>query len=36
VEAIVTGNKRHFLRKEYKGVKILSPAEFLETMEGKM
>jgi putative PIN family toxin of toxin-antitoxin system len=36
VDAIVTGNKRHFLRKQYKGVKILSPAEFLEIMEEKM
>lgn len=30
VKAIVTGNKRHFPKKEYEGVKILSPAEFLE------
>ena len=36
VEAIVTGNKRHFLRKEYEGVKILSPAEFLEAVKGKI
>ena len=36
VEAIVTGNKRHFPRKEYQGVKILSPAEFLEAEEGKI
>jgi len=36
VDAIVTGNKRHFLRKQYKGVKILSPAEFLEIMEEKI
>jgi putative PIN family toxin of toxin-antitoxin system len=28
--AIVTGNKRHFPKKEYGGTKILSPAEFLE------
>ena len=36
VEAIATGNKRHFPRKEYQGVKILSPAEFLEAEEGKI
>ena len=36
VETIVTGNKRHFLRREYKGVKILSPAEFLEASRGKI
>ena len=35
VEAIVTGNKRHFPKKEYGGVKILSPAEFLESSKGK-
>jgi putative PIN family toxin of toxin-antitoxin system len=29
VKAIVTGNKRHFPRKEHEGVRILSPAEFL-------
>jgi len=29
-KAIVTGNKRHFPQKEYEGVKILSPAEFVE------
>jgi putative PIN family toxin of toxin-antitoxin system len=28
--AIVTGNKRHFPKKEYEGTRILSPAEFLE------
>ncbi|MEI9478363.1 MAG: putative toxin-antitoxin system toxin component, PIN family, partial [Deltaproteobacteria bacterium] len=32
VKAIVTGNKRHFPRKDYQGVKILSPVEFLEAM----
>jgi putative PIN family toxin of toxin-antitoxin system len=36
VEAIVTGNKRHFPRKEYKGVRILSPAEFLEASRGRI
>ncbi len=36
VKAIVTGNKRHFLKKEYEGVKILSPAEFLEAVKGKI
>jgi putative PIN family toxin of toxin-antitoxin system len=35
-KAIVTGNKRHFPRKEYEGVKILSPAEFLERLSGKI
>ena len=29
-KAIVTGNKRHFPRKECQGMKILSPVEFLE------
>ena len=33
--ALVTGNKRHFPRKEYEGVKILSPAEFLEVLREK-
>jgi putative PIN family toxin of toxin-antitoxin system len=28
--AIVTGNKRHFPRKECEGTRILSPVEFLE------
>jgi predicted nucleic acid-binding protein len=36
VEAIVTGNKRHFPKKDYKGVRILSPAEFLEGLKGKI
>ena len=36
VKAIVTGNKRHFPRKEYEGVKILSPAEFLEAVKRKI
>jgi putative PIN family toxin of toxin-antitoxin system len=36
VKAIVTGNKRHFPRKEYEGVKIFSPAEFLEAVKGKI
>lgn len=35
VEAIVTGNKRHFPKEEYKGVKILSPTEFLEELRAK-
>jgi len=35
-EAIVTGNKRHFPKKEYETVKILSPAEFLEAVKGKI
>jgi putative PIN family toxin of toxin-antitoxin system len=36
VKAIVTGNKRHFPKKEYEGVKILSPAEFLEAAKKKI
>ena len=28
--ALITGNKHHYTRKEYQGVKIFSPAEFLE------
>ena len=35
-KALVTGNKRHFPRKEYDGVKILSPAEFLEVLKKKI
>ncbi len=34
-EAIVTGNKRHFPRRDYQGVKILSPVEFLEAFKEK-
>jgi len=30
--AIITGNKRHFPKKEYEGVKILSPVEFLKEL----
>jgi len=30
--AIVTGNKRHFPKGEYEGVKIMLPAEFLKVM----
>ena len=33
VEAIVTGNKRHFPRRKYGGVRILSPAEFPELLK---
>ncbi|OGP61160.1 MAG: putative toxin-antitoxin system toxin component, PIN family [Deltaproteobacteria bacterium RBG_13_52_11b] len=36
VKAVVTGNKRHFPRKDYQGVKILSPVEFLEAMKEKI
>jgi putative PIN family toxin of toxin-antitoxin system len=36
VIAIVTGNKRHFQRKEYEGVKILSPTEFVEIVKKKI
>jgi putative PIN family toxin of toxin-antitoxin system len=35
-KAIVTGNKRHFPKKEYKEVKIVSPAEFLEAVKEKI
>ena len=34
--AIVTGNKRHFPKKEYAGTKILSPAEFLEAFGSEL
>jgi putative PIN family toxin of toxin-antitoxin system len=34
--AIVTGNKRHFRKKEYEGTRILSPAEFLEAFGSKL
>ena len=34
--AIVTGNKRHFPKKEYEGIRILSPAEFLDTFGHEM
>jgi len=30
VKAVVTGNKRHFPQKDYSGIKILSPVEFLD------
>jgi uncharacterized protein len=30
--AMVTGNKRHFARRDFEGIKILSPAEFLESI----
>jgi len=35
-KAIVTGNKRHFPKKEYEGVRILSAAEFLEAVKEKI
>jgi len=35
-KAIVTGNKRHFPKREYGGVEILSPAEFLEVFKGEV
>ena len=35
-EAIITGNKRHFPKKEYQRTTILSPAEFLEAFEDKI
>ncbi len=30
--AVVTGNKRHFPKRAYEGVRILSPSEFLEIL----
>jgi putative PIN family toxin of toxin-antitoxin system len=36
VEAIVTGNKRHFPRKQYEVVRILSPVEFVELLKGRI
>jgi putative PIN family toxin of toxin-antitoxin system len=36
VKAIVTGNKRHFPRKDCQGVKILSPVEFVEAMKERV
>jgi putative PIN family toxin of toxin-antitoxin system len=33
-EVVITGNKRHFPKKVSGGVRILSPAEFLELLEG--
>jgi hypothetical protein len=36
VEAIIIGNKSHFPKKEYEGIKILSPVEFLEILKGKI
>jgi putative PIN family toxin of toxin-antitoxin system len=36
VKAIVTGNKRHFPKREYEAVKVLSPAEFLEAVKEKI
>jgi putative PIN family toxin of toxin-antitoxin system len=35
-EALITGNKRHFPKKEYQGTRILSPAEFLEAFGHKI
>jgi putative PIN family toxin of toxin-antitoxin system len=35
VAAVVTGNKRHFPKKNYEGVRILSPAEFLKALAAK-
>ncbi len=35
-EAMITGNKRHFPKKEYQGTRILSPAEFLEAFGDKI
>ena len=36
VIAIVTGNKRHFPKKECGGMRVLSPAEFLEAVNEKI
>jgi putative PIN family toxin of toxin-antitoxin system len=35
-KAIVAGNKRHFPREEYEGIRILFPAEFLEEVKEKI
>jgi putative PIN family toxin of toxin-antitoxin system len=35
-EALVTGNKRHFPRKEFEEIKILSPSEFIDLFGGKI
>ena len=35
-KAIVTGNKRHFPKREYEEIKIVSPTEFLEVFKGKV
>jgi len=35
-KAIVTGNKRHFPKRQYGEVRILSPAEFLEVVKDKV
>ncbi len=35
VAAVVTGNKRHFPKRNYEGIRILSPAEFLKTLGEK-
>ena len=34
--AIVTGNKRHFPKKQYEGTRILSPTEFLEAFGSEL
>ena len=36
VIGIVTGNKRHFPKKECGGMRVLSPAEFLEAVNEKI
>ena len=36
VKAMVTGNKRHFPKKECGGMRVLSPAEFLEAVNEKI
>ena len=35
-EAMISGNKLHFPKKQYEGVEISSPAEFLEVMKEKI
>ncbi len=34
-KAVITGNKRHFPKKKYQRIRILSPAEFLKAFEDK-
>ena len=35
VAAMATGNKRHFQKRNYEGIRILSPAEFLKPLGEK-
>jgi len=35
-KVVVTGNKRHFPKKEYEGIRILSPSEFLDALSNEI